>query len=227
MLQSTGQTAVIDTADWALIVPIRPPLNLTGSRLRATLAPARGGPPACTIDSADGSISWVADASGVSDYLIIRAAKSLRGSWQATLPTSVFFDVHRSVVGSAADEWLGRTNVLVLPGSDSSIVTQPQASGFVLIPGQPCTGVLLPTLQTGPQGPPGPPGASGGGAGSAQIFSQATPAATWVIPHGFGRRPLVAVYDASGAELLADIIADAAAATVTFAQPTAGSAVLA
>lgn len=78
----------------------------------------------------------------------------------------------------------------------------------------------------GEQGPPGPPG-SGGGAGSAQIFTQATPAATWVIPHGFGRRPLVAVYNAAGSDLLADVAATADAVTITFAQPTTGSAVLA
>ena len=66
-----------------------------------------------------------------------------------------------------------------------------------------------------------------GGGGEVKVFTQATPAATWTIPHGFGRRPLTAVFDAAGNEMIADIAAGAATVTVTFAQPTAGSAVLA
>lgn len=67
---------------------------------------------------------------------------------------------------------------------------------------------------------------SGGSAGDGQVFAQLTPAATWVIPHDFGRRPVVAVYDADGAEILTDVAADSSAVIVTFAQRTAGSAVL-
>lgn len=75
-------------------------------------------------------------------------------------------------------------------------------------------------------GEQGPAGASGD-AGRGQVFTQATPAATWTISHGFGRLPITAVFDSDGAELLADIAASASSVTVTFAQPTAGSAVLA
>jgi hypothetical protein len=229
-----GQTAVLDTADWKLIVPLKTPLNFTGSRLTATMTGAFGGPAAAEIDSDDGSISWIADPiTGLSTAVIVQVPKAARGGWRATnvggqaAQITVAFDVHRFVAGSPADEWLGRSSVLVLPASDSDLVLAGYGTQPILINKQPAGGILLPALQTGPQGPEGPPGPAAGGAGSAQVFAQATPAATWVIPHGFGRRPLVAVYDASGAELLADLAADASAVTVTFAQPTAGSAVLA
>ncbi|MHB2205060.1 hypothetical protein [Methylobacterium sp. CM6257] len=75
-------------------------------------------------------------------------------------------------------------------------------------------------------GEQGPRGASGDTA-RAQVFTQATPAATWTIPHAFGRLPITSVFDSDGGELLADIAASASSVTVTFAQPTAGSAVLA
>lgn len=53
-----------------------------------------------------------------------------------------------------------------------------------------------------------------------------TPAATWVIPHLFGRRPDVAVYDSAGNMMIADVQSSATMTTITFAVPTAGSAVL-
>lgn len=94
----------------------------------------------------------------------------------------------------------------------------------VLAPADPA---VVRVVVPGPPGPPGPAGPAAGGAGSAQVHTQATPAATWTIPHSFGRRPVTAVFDAAGAQMLADISADASAVTVTFANPTAGSAVLA
>jgi len=234
MPAGSGQTAVIDTADWRLIAPMKCPLNLSGSRLTATMTCAFGGPAAAEIDSRDGSISWVADPiTGLSTAVIIIVPKAARGDWRAigasgqAAAVTVAFDIHRTLAGSPADEWLGRSSVLVLPASDSELVLASFSTQPILINKQPAGSILLPALQTGPQGPIGPPGPAAGGAGSAQVFAQATPAATWVIPHGFARRPLVTVYDASGAELLADVVADAIAATVTFAQPTAGSAVLA
>ncbi|GJE27935.1 hypothetical protein [Methylobacterium organophilum] len=75
-------------------------------------------------------------------------------------------------------------------------------------------------------------GGSGGGAPSpggsgATERAQVTPAGTWIIPHGLGRRPIVTVYDTSGAEMLADVVATATTVTIVFAVPTAGSVVLA
>lgn len=76
----------------------------------------------------------------------------------------------------------------------------------------------------GKDGPPGPPGSGSGGGG--REFVQATPAATWIFAHGLGRRPTVSVFDTAGAEMIADVFADASNVSVVFAQPTAGSAVI-
>lgn len=57
MPAGSGQTSVIDTADWRLIVPLKCPLNLTGSRLTATITGGFGGPPAASVSSDDGSLS--------------------------------------------------------------------------------------------------------------------------------------------------------------------------
>jgi hypothetical protein len=59
-------------------------------------------------------------------------------------------------------------------------------------------------------------------------IQQVAPSASWVlpVPTDFGRRPGVTVYLPSGEQVLADVHADATQVSVTFAQPTAGSAVL-
>lgn len=57
-------------------------------------------------------------------------------------------------------------------------------------------------------------------------FVKATPEAEWTITHGLGRRPLVAVYLATGEEVEADVVSDATQVVVTFPSPTAGSVVL-
>lgn len=89
---------------------------------------------------------------------------------------------------------------------------------------------LVATGSTGPRGPvgpAGPPGSGGGGGGSAALlFTQATPAASWSIPHAFGRVPDVIVYSASGEVIYPDVSATSTAAYITFSIPTAGSAVL-
>lgn len=154
-------TTVIDTADWSLVVPLKPALNLTGSRLTAAMTGQFGGAPAAEIDSDAGSITWTADpTTGLTGALTISVPKVARGAWSAIganslpRPVTLFFDVHRTVAGSTKDEWLGRSSVLILPGTDSAAVTA-QASGFqpVLVAAQPCSGAVLPALQTGPQGP--------------------------------------------------------------------------
>lgn len=236
-----GQTRIIDTTGWSLVVPLRPAVNLAGFRLTARLAGAFGGVVA-DLDSAievpgyggAHEIDWTADANGVTDRLILTVTPTKRGDWLATdlsgrpAQITVFADVLYTVAGSArAPEPLGRTGFLVMPATNSPLVVLPAGPSPVLIAGQVGQVATTTAMQIGPQGPPGPQGPAAGGAGSAQIFTQATPAATWTIPHGFGRRPLTAVFDAAGNEMIADIAAGAAAVTVTFAQPTAGSAVLA
>ena len=91
--------------------------------------------------------------------MIIIVPKAARGDWRATgtrgqaAAVTVAFDIHRTVSGSPADEWLGRSWVLVLPASDSELVLAGAGTQPVLIGKQPAGGVLLPALQTGPQGP--------------------------------------------------------------------------
>jgi hypothetical protein len=53
-----------------------------------------------------------------------------------------------------------------------------------------------------------------------------TPAATWSIIHNLQRRPSVIIYDASGAEVEADVVADTTSVTITFPAPVTGSVVL-
>lgn len=73
----------------------------------------------------------------------------------------------------------------------------------------------------GPQGPPGP-----AGVGGAIVHTQASPLATWTIPHTLGRRPAVAVYLDSGEEVEADVTVSNVSVTVTFASPVSGVALL-
>jgi hypothetical protein len=78
----------------------------------------------------------------------------------------------------------------------------------------------------GPRGPQGLPGAAGSGGSTAVLYTQEAPAASWVIPHSFGRVPDVAVYLTTGEQIDPDIIATETNVTVTFPTATAGSAVL-
>lgn len=71
----------------------------------------------------------------------------------------------------------------------------------------------------GPEGPPGPPGANAG-----FEHTQSAPAATWIIPHALGRRPVVSVFDTAGNEIVTDIAATASVVSIAFAQATAGFA---
>jgi hypothetical protein len=75
-----------------------------------------------------------------------------------------------------------------------------------------------------------PPGGGGGEpdppTDTALVHDQATPAATWTIPHLLGRLPVVAVYLRTGEVVDTDLDADTAQAVLTFPAPTAGWAVL-
>lgn len=62
---------------------------------------------------------------------------------------------------------------------------------------------------------------------SPQAFAFATPAATWTVPHGLGRNPMVQLVDDAGAVIDADIdFPDPNTVVVTHAQPLAGSVLL-
>ena len=74
----------------------------------------------------------------------------------------------------------------------------------------------------GPPGPPGPPGDAG------YEHIQSTPAATWTIPHAFGRTPLSLLVVVDGEMVIVDAaFPDPNTAVLTFAGPTAGRAELA
>ena len=107
-------------------------------------------------------------------------------------------------------------------GPDVTLVVEPPAVPvFVVAP--PGMNPIVLTPVPGPPGEPGPPGV--GVAGAAHIHTQTTPAATWTITHPLGRLPTVGLYIGGDA---ADTDATATATTVvlTFAAPTAGTAVL-
>lgn len=65
-------------------------------------------------------------------------------------------------------------------------------------------------------GPAGPPGS-----GAVRI-DQSAPAATWILPHAFGRVPAVQAYLASGEQVTTDIVATSTTITVTFAAAQSG-----
>lgn len=70
-------------------------------------------------------------------------------------------------------------------------------------------------------GPAGPPGS-----GATVRIDQSAPAGTWILPHGFGRRPSVDVYLMNGEKVIADVTTGASTVTVVFATPQSGYALL-
>ena len=64
-----------------------------------------------------------------------------------------------------------------------------------------------------------------GGPG-AVTWVQATPAATWIIPHSLGRLPHVTLYDAGGTQIESDVTATTAVVNVVFPNALTGSAIL-
>ncbi|WP_267426367.1 hypothetical protein [Methylobacterium sp. GC_Met_2] len=175
MATATDQV-VTDMGDWTLVVPFRIPLNLTGSRLTATMTGQWGGPAVVNLDSAAGSIAWTADANGLTDHIVITVPASARGDWLATGPNglpgkvSVFFDVMRTVTGSTRVDPLGRSSVVVFPGTGSPAVLAAGGSFQPVLAALPCSGVVLPALATGPQGPPGPSSPAAAAIVAALIF---------------------------------------------------------
>lgn len=57
-------------------------------------------------------------------------------------------------------------------------------------------------------------------------YVRSTPSAQWSIVHSLQRRPQVAIYDATGTEVEADVVADATSVIITFPSPMTGSVVL-
>lgn len=76
------------------------------------------------------------------------------------------------------------------------------------------------------QGPPGAPGPAGP-PGQYLEFDQASPSATWTIPHNFGVYPLVRVEDTTGRTLQAAVQdLDRNTVQVTFNAAVAGRAIV-
>lgn len=73
----------------------------------------------------------------------------------------------------------------------------------------------------GPPGPPGPQGPAG-----TPLRIDASLAATWILPHAFGRAPMVQVFlgtaGSGGEQVIADVSATASTVTVTHASPQQG-----
>lgn len=55
---------------------------------------------------------------------------------------------------------------------------------------------------------------------------QSSPQGSWVFTHSLGRKPSVTVYLDTGEQILAPVVADDTRVTISFANPTSGSAVL-
>ncbi|TXN33888.1 hypothetical protein [Methylobacterium sp. WL19] len=217
-------TAVIDNADWLLAVLIQPvsgqTVDFSGTALFLALTPTFGGDPIAIASSEDGSLTFVP---GATPYFAIDLRVADR-TWRVSRVTSVLGDILRYPDPANPDhvEWLGRLALRVHPGSSSSGIVS-EATSPVLIPAQPFEGRLVAApVIVGPQGVPGL-----AGNGSSLVHEQGSAASTWIIPHNFGRRPSVSVYSASGDEMLTDVTATTTSVSVVFAQPTAGSAILA
>ena len=85
---------------------------------------------------------------------------------------------------------------------------------------------IVGVIAVGPQGPRGPAGVSGDDLSFE--YSQLSALATWTIPlpEGYPRRPSVTVYLSDGEQVEADVSSSLETVTITFNQPTAGSAVI-
>ncbi|MGU3386940.1 hypothetical protein ACLBYG_20685 [Methylobacterium sp. D53M] len=158
---------VIDTAGWQVVVPLKPAVNLAGAHLTATVAERFGGI-VVALDSTvlvpgygARQIDWSVDANGLSDRLVLTITRAMRGDWLATaangLPglVTLFADVKRTVAGSTRDpETLGRTSIVVVPGTDSPAVAAARGSfQAVLAPVPQLLPVSGTALVMGPQGP--------------------------------------------------------------------------
>ncbi|GAA2294160.1 hypothetical protein GCM10010149_47650 [Nonomuraea roseoviolacea subsp. roseoviolacea] len=74
-------------------------------------------------------------------------------------------------------------------------------------------------ISAGVPGPPGPPA-------QPVTHVQATPSASWVIPHELGHRPHVTVLDNIGTVIQTDVHIGENTVSIVFASPTTGVVVL-
>lgn len=123
------------------------------------------------------------------------------------------------------------TEVTVQAGSGSvTVVEQPvtltvtQVAPTIEVASTGVQGAPGPQGEPGPEGPEGPAGPPGGGF---FVYTQNTPAATWVIDHNLGRKVQVSLFNTVQVVVHADIQHGSInQTTVTFPSPFAGSAVL-
>ena len=79
----------------------------------------------------------------------------------------------------------------------------------------------------GPQGPPGPQGNPGAAGGSVYIHNQSSPAGSWIVNHNLGRLAFISVFNSAGEQIITDIDqSDPNTASISFATPTSGKAVV-
>lgn len=79
----------------------------------------------------------------------------------------------------------------------------------------------------GPQGPAGPQGLPGAAGGSVYEHTQSVASNNWVINHNVGRKVAVILFDDDGTVVQSDIEHGTVnQATVTWSQPTTGSALI-
>lgn len=98
-------------------------------------------------------------------------------------------------------------------------VAPPELPTVTIAPPGPHSVTVLPVA--GAPGPTGPPG------GSYYVHTQLAPASTWIIDHDLGKKVHVTIFDAFGIVIHADIAHGTTnQATVTFPDPTVGSAVI-
>lgn len=67
---------------------------------------------------------------------------------------------------------------------------------------------IVSTGSMGPAGPAGPPGSPGASGDANYQHDQISSSLTWVIPHTFGWRPNIQVFDTSGEEMFGYIRTD-------------------
>jgi len=152
-------TAVIDTADILLAQPIavRPgeTIDFSGTALSVDFTPIRGGPVVMSASTADGTLAFVG---GDAPYFRIDLPVAGR-TWRVERPTAVRGDILRrpDPMNPAQIEWLGRTELLVLPGSSSAAIAL-AAQAPVLLDAQPYDGrIATAPMLIGPQGSPAYP----------------------------------------------------------------------
>ncbi|WP_407529454.1 hypothetical protein [Methylobacterium oryzisoli] len=153
-------TAVIDTADWPLAIPVRAAdgtsVDFSTTPLSIGFRPINGGPVVTSASTAAGTLAFVAATSTVDAYFRLDLRVAAR-TWTVSAPTAVYGDLkrHPDPQNPASEEWLGRVALTVHPGSDSAGIAT-AASTPVLLPVQPYDGrIIAAPLLVGPQGAPG------------------------------------------------------------------------